>query len=326
MEEINKNEYLDEVLYSHKMCHIEKRTDKYKEIAKDLRDAVMEHYGNKKMYPTFLSGSIAKHTAVNTKFDIDFVIPFRRDSFDTLEAMYEDVHTFLKTLIKDNEKYRAANLKKQTVSIGFTILTEVEGSYEEISIDVVPGRELKQDDYGETRDLNLYFCNPDWGFLAKDSTYQKTNIQKQSDTICGKENERKIIRLLKVWKKANNKDIKSFALELFVIKAMDGYDGAKDLWSMLKHVLQYIAEHATDKSCHLLDPGNSNNDVLEKMDDVKRSYLQREMKNLVEGIERNDWYIKQAFPVNQKFPKVKDSYGMRPGNQVPLPPTNKHFG
>ena len=287
MEEFNKKEYLEDVLYSYAMPHVKDQTDAYKAAAERLMGAVEKHYGDK-VIKTFKSGSIAKRTSVNIKFDIDFVIAFRRDSFT----------------------YRYFD----------------NGVQKEIPIDVVPGRELRQDDYEETGNLNLFFRESTWGFMSDEGSSQKTNIEAQADKICGKNDERKVIRLLKVWKKCTGKHVKSFVLELFTLKAMEDYDGPRDIWSMLEHVLQYIRDHATDTSCHLIDPGNTNNDVLARMDSADRTTLKSEMDNMLRQIETWPEYIKIAFPENREHKRKKESYGVRTGMQVPLPPTGKRFG
>ena len=323
----SKKDYLADVLYSYSMGHIKELTNEYKAAANRLRKAIEANYGDK-IYSTFFSGSIAKHTAINTKFDIDFVIPFKHDSFDTLKAMSDDVFEFLNDYIKKEENVDIcdSNVKKQKVSIGFTYRYFLDGVQKTIPIDVVPGRELNDGDYEETESLNLFFRESTWGFMSDEGSRQKTNIAAQSKLICGKDKERRVIRLLKIWKKANGKDVKSFVLELFVIKALEDYNGANDIWAILKHTLEYIRDNAKNESCHLYDPGNSNNDVLARMEKYERNQLSDEMKNLLYAIENIDGYIKTAFPENKKYKKLKDNYGTKIENEIPLPPDNKRFG
>lgn len=322
----SKKDYLADVLYSYSMGHIKELTNEYKAAANRLRKAIEANYGDK-IYSTFFSGSIAKHTAINTKFDIDFVIPFKHDSFDTLKAMSDDVFEFLNDYIKKDENVDICDsyVKKQKVSIGFIYRYFLEGEQRAIPIDIVPGRELSQGDYENTEALNLFFRESTWGFLSDEGSRQKTNIAAQSKLICGKDKERKVIRLLKIWKKANGKNVKSFVLELFVLKAFEDYSGGNDLWMLLKHTLEYIRDNAKNESCHLYDPGNSNNDVLARMEKNERSQLSDDMKNLLYFIENINGYIKTAFPENTKFKKSKDTYG-KIRNQIPLPPDNRRFG
>ena len=202
----------------------------------------------------------------------------------------------------------------------------IDETQEMMSIDIVPGRELAQGDFPQTKDLNLYFYDRNWGFGSEDSSYQKTNIHAQFEGLCQKTVERQIIRLLKIWKKSNQIDIKSFVLELFTLKAMEGYE-PHDLWTTLMYVLEYISKHAEDTSCHLLDPGNSNNDVLAKMDEYKRRNIADNVNSLLRGLEvYGDSRIKTAFPENYRYKRNPAGYEMRPGTQVPLPPSGKLFG
>lgn len=239
---IDRNKYLGEVLHTHKLRHIEKFVKKVKDKRDEIKEVMSEHYGEKK-YTAFNSGSMAKHTATNIKFDMDVVEPFKHDAFDTLQNMFDDVyHTLTK-------KYGSV-VRKQKVSIGLEFPKE-DGDELPIQIDVVPGRELSDDDYTETKDLNLCFNEDLWGF--KKGTCTKTNISKQIEHISGKNTERKVIRLLKIWKKHKDKDYKSFLLELITIKALNGKDSG-GLWEDLKATMQYIRDNITKDSFHLYDP------------------------------------------------------------------------
>ena len=70
----------------HVQSFVDKMTDRRNEIAGFLKT----NYGSD-AYNTFNSGSMAKHTATNIKFDMDIVVPFKHDAFDTLADMYDDV-------------------------------------------------------------------------------------------------------------------------------------------------------------------------------------------------------------------------------------------
>jgi hypothetical protein len=312
---MSKTEYLKEVLDTHKMSKIQTLVDKYNSKRNEVENAIKEHYDSK-IYNVFISGSFAKHTATNIKFDMDVVVPFKRDSFDTLEKIFDDVYVFLSD--KFNGK---AKIRKQKVSVG--IIFNKDNDEDEIPIDVVPGRELNKDEYKTTNDLNLYFNEDHWGF--KKGTWTKTNIQAQIDNIKGKQSEREIIRLLKIWKKNSNKDYKSFMIELFVIKAFENYTESSDLWTRLKYAMQYIADNVTNNNFSLIDPGNSNNDLLAKMDSVIKQKLANDMKNIISNVEINDDSLKIYFPVNEKYQNSKQEKGFGE-NVVSYPPTAKRFG
>ena len=187
---VDKSEHLQSVLDTHKMAHIDELVTKHKNKRDEIKEALEEKY-SENIYSPLNSGSFGKHTAINIKFDLDIIVPFKKNSFSTLQEMFDDVFDFLEEKYKD-----IATIRKQKVSIGVIFDEDSEG--DSVNIDVVPGRELSQDDYKESKDLNLYFNEDHWGFTK--GTYTKTNIQAQIDHIKSKENERKIIRLFKVWK------------------------------------------------------------------------------------------------------------------------------
>lgn len=314
----DKNKYLSDVLQTHKLHHVQKFVDKVQAKRDNIKKVLSDHYGNKK-YTAFNSGSIAKHTATNIKFDMDVVEPFKRDSFDSLQAMFDDVYDILV------QEYGSNVVRKQKVSVGLEFPIE-DGDELPIQIDVVPGRELSDDDYSKTKDLNLCFNEDQWGF--KKGTYTKTNISKQIDHISGKNTERKVIRLLKIWKKHNNKDYKSFLLELISIRALDGKNSA-GLWEDLKLTMEYIRDNIAEDSFHLYDPGNSNNDVVAAMDSFKRQSLKAEMDAMLRNIESNEEvFLPFYFPKNKKYEKKEDDgYKKKEGfTGVSYPKNPQRFG
>lgn len=314
----DKNKYLEEVLETHKLYHVQEFVDKVQAKRDEIKDVMSNHYGNKK-YGAFKSGSFAKHTATNIKFDMDVVEPFKHNAFATLQAMFDDVYD---TLV---EKYGSNVVRKQKVSVGLEFPKE-EGDELPVQIDVVPGRELSDDDYSKTKDLNLCFNEDHWGF--KKGTYTKTNISKQIDHISGRKTERKVIRLLKIWKKHKDKDYKSFLLELISIKALDEKEPA-GLWEDLKATMKYIRDNIAEDSFHLYDPGNGNNDVVAAMDSYKRLSLKSEMDTMLRNIETNEeTFLPYYFPTNEKYEEKKeDGYKQKEGfSGVSYPQNPQRFG
>jgi hypothetical protein len=295
------------------MSKIEGIVVKHRERRDEISQAIREKYGTQS-YDPFQSGSFAKHTATNIKFDMDIVVPFKKSAFDTLQEMFDSVYDFLVEVYSGT----GATIRKQKVSIGVSFPLE-QGEDKPVEVDVVPGRELSIGDYPKSRDLNLCFNEDHWGF--KKGSYQKTNIQKQVEYIKGKDREREVIRLLKIWKKQHNKDYKSFVIELAVIRALDGYNGSMDLWQRLRFVLEYLSKHITESSFHLYDPGNSGNDVIGTMDPYKRNLLMSDMENMLRNIDANsDFYLPYYFKVNEKY----SGYQKKGGQMYPTSP--QRFG
>ncbi len=321
---VEKSTHLDDVLKSHRMAHIDGLVSKHKNKRDEIKEAMESKYSSD-IFSPFNSGSFGKHTAINIKFDLDLVVPFKRDSFDTIENMFNDVYDFL---YKEYHESGIATVRKQKVSIGVLFNADADG--DEINIDVVPGRELTKDTYVDEKDLNIYFNEDTWGFTK--GTYTKTNIQAQIDHIKAKDNERKVIRLLKIWKNTNGEKYKSFLLELLTIKAFDKATISGNNWGKLKGVMTYIKDNITKDEFTLKDPGNSNNDVVKSLDSWGRQALSSKMDTMITRIEENAENIKFYFPINEDF-EVKEenssnsSYGLKGSSVGPsIPSNNQRFG
>jgi hypothetical protein len=317
---VDKKTHLENALETHRMAKINNLVEKYKSRREEVKNTLIENYSDK-AYAPFNSGSFKKHTAINIKFDLDLVLPFKRNSFDTLEKMFDDIYDFL------YEKYKnEAIIKKQKVSIGITFNADNDGDV--ICIDVTPGRELNQEKYSEDKYLNL-FVNSNYGLIAEKS-YLQTNIHSQIDHIKSKGDERKIIRLLKIWKFTNSEKYKSFLLELITIKAFDKVEVSGDLWDMLKTVMEYIKDNVAKDNFKLVDPGNSNNDVMDTLESWERTNLSNRIDTIIKRIEENSENIKTYFPVNEEFEEKensKSSYGIKSSNIAPsIPSTTQRFG
>ena len=324
---MDKNLHLESVVNTHQISKEEILLIKHKEKNKEVKDILQQKY-HENIYPTFNSGSYAKNTAINTKFDFDLVAPFKKNAFGssaTLKIMYEDVYNFL------YEKYKnIAEVKKQKVSIGLYFNADKDGY--EIKIDVVPGRELNQNQYKNDQNLNLYVYYK-YGNIDAGSERIKTNVNAQINNIKDratneKDSIRKIIRLLKVWKVTKyDYPTKSFFLELITLKAFDNKKNSGNLWDKLKAVLEYIRDNVTNETFALKDPGNSSNDLADTLTGNEKQNLSNDMKNMLDRIEENEENIRTYFPENSKF-KENDSKNNRyqTNERMPIPPPKINFG
>jgi len=312
----DKSDYLLNVLETHKMKHIDSLFDKFKERRKEIKEKLEEKFGDD-IYSPFNSGSYAKHTAVNAKFDLDIVAPCKRNSFSTITGMFDDFFDFLQSEYKE-----IAYVRKQKVSIGVEFFADEDNDI--VQIDVVPGRELKQGDYPNDNYLNI-------NINVYGSNYTQTNIHAQIDNIKGKSDARQIIRLLKIWKYQNYKDYKSFFIELIVIKAFENKIVSGNLWSKLKVVLEYIIDEIEGDNFSLKDPGNSSNDIAKTIDSYKKTLLKNDFKFLLEQVELNDENLKNHFKENEKYKIVEESsesksgYRINDSSKAIIPPSNQ-FG
>lgn len=329
---MNKSEYLESTVKTYKISKEEALLGKFKEKNQQVKDDLIAEYKDK-LYQPFNSGSYAKHTAINTRFDFDLVAPFKKNAFgtnSTLENTYTKTYDFL------YDKYSSvATIRKQRVSIGLVFNRDEDG--DEICIDVVPGRELNQDTHDKDKNLNLYVYKR-YGELDKGSDYIKTNIHAQVDNIRetpDKDKVRKIIRLFKIWKTTKyDSPIKSFFTELAVIKAFDKKNITGNLWDSLKEVIEYLKDEVVKDSFTLIDPGNSNNDVAKTLDKNEKQWFSDDLKNILNRIDENDENIKTFFPKNEKFEEEEKtenktnafSYGVAGSTYTQTPPKTERFG
>ncbi len=289
---MNKSEYLQEVLDSSTKKHIESLMELHLSKKNAVKEALQEEFGTKMVTNPINSGSYAKHTYINQKFDLDFCIPFKYSGFETLKEMWELVFNFLKKY-KDNE---IVEVRPQKTSIGlfFRAYDKKTKKYEDLDIDVVPGRELKEDDYSETSKIKLYL-KPDG---SEADSHIQTNIKEHIDFIKGKDKERQVIRLMKVFKLSQDIKIKSFLVELLTIRAFEKNSDniPAGLWEQLKMVIQFIADNI--ETIVLNDPANSNNNVTSSLSASEKTALKQRLLSVLSNIESSDEMIRTYFPIS----------------------------
>lgn len=243
-------EYLESLLDEEKIKDEDKEeiTKKRNEVETAIREKFKD-----KVKTVKYSGSIAKHTAINSSKDLDLAIHFKKEAFNTLKEMYDSVYEFL------DEKY---NVRKQKVSIGLS----------EFDVDVVPGRRIDEED-DSNNDVFLY--------RSDDDSRIKTNIEKHKTHITAS-GCRDTIKLMKIWKNKWNVKFKSFAMELLVIQTINDSTstGLKD---RMKEVLEYIVENIED--INLIDPANSNNNVADVIEDYKKLFMKNTALNCLSYLE-----------------------------------------
>ena len=306
-----KSDYLQEVLETHRMKHVNETLEQYRAKRREIRDFLITEYGTN-IYEPFNSGSYKKFTAINTKFDLDLIAPFKYSSFSTLESMFNDVSERIKEVFGVQ-----AVVRDQGVSIGI-VFTE-----DEINIDVVPARETSKGSFDDThKDLNLH---------KFDGTgYLKTNIHKQIDHIKSKNNERRVVRLLKIWKSQKRKEYKSFFFELLAIKAYESTSPTGNLWNQFSTVLQYIVDNIEKDTFKLPDPGNGANDLISTLEPYQKSSLRSDFELMLTNIKTNEKQIEYYFEKNKEFSEEASnnslSYGVAGAIPVSTPSSKQRFG
>lgn len=298
MADLNKDEYLGCVHRSYGINLEEDLMQDKESLAKRYRtkrDAVKAAL--EKKYGSLIkciqhSGSYAKHTAVNIKFDMDLCVNFKRSAFTTLRAMYDDVLAYLDSDEFSDEVGDLTDVRAQKVSVGLFFMVDDEV----LNFDITPGRRISDED-PDCFDLNLCLNDED------SSGRMKTNIAKQIDHIKGRKKERETTKLLKAWKFEHFPKLKSFLLELLTIEAFD-VKGEKNIpggkWERLKFTMEFIRDNIETINLH--DPGNSGNNVTNSLSDRQKTKLAKEMKRALKQIDKDSNKLKFYFPINPKFP------------------------
>lgn len=315
---INKNLHLEKVLETNDINKLE-NLDRYIEKKNDVKDALATHYSDKKASDPIDSGSYAKGTAINRKFDIDCCIPFKKKTseeekgFETLKEMYDNLYDYLRNTYSNEDKdLDKEDVRKQKVSIGLLFKFE---DGDEFELDVVPGREIpNHGDYNDDNtELSLYIDPSKRSKKEEEENKEriKTNIKTHVNLMSGELFQKKVARLLKVWKttkkeKDGGKLIKSFVMEVYTKEAFDKNKGniPSGLWNKTKMVMEHIIENIEDKD--LVDPANSSNIISDSMSNSAKNDTKKSMKKTIKEIEEDNNNIKEHFPINEDYNDEED--------------------
>lgn len=190
-------------------------------------------------------GSKMKNTMNLEDFDLDIIVYFPRHDTragKTIKEIYWNVHDALRTKYSVDPRTTALRVKDED---------------RDLKIDVVPGRFI---DDSKT----FAFVHQNGG--PKD--YLQTNLDRHIEHVrdSGHTNE---IRLTKLWRPCVGLKIRTFPLELMVIKILDA-SRATGLEARMLHVLTAFRD--TIDSISIEDPANSGNDLSDALDsDLRRA-------------------------------------------------------
>lgn len=227
------------------------------------------------------TGSFYKRTAINSKYDLDIILPFKRSSYSTLEKMYYDVYELVHKEFGSN-----ATIIKHTKAIGITFdINEIP-----IHFDIVPGREISN--YKIEKDLNLY-VRPDWVW-QRGGTF-KTNIGIQKKITVNKQEARNVIKLLKAYRNRNDMYLPSVLIEQCVVDALseNNYGIHPSPTENLLNCMNFMTKKLSQKN--LIDIANTNNNLNDKMSDVQKNYTTNQLQQDIKRIELNPKYLKEIF-------------------------------
>lgn len=153
--------------------------------------------------PSF-QGSLSKKTNIKGHSDIDVLLSFKRDSFSSLEEMYNDVGFNLQQCAST---LRIKKIREQNVSFGVFFNKETK-------IDIVPSRRIDntKDDY--FLHVNPNQCNPV-------PSRKKMNPVIQKDLGENAKGKREVISLMKMLNVNQGKPLPSILIEAFTERYFD---------------------------------------------------------------------------------------------------------
>jgi hypothetical protein len=277
----NSDDYVKKILTEE---HLKANPATFKSVVayrEKVKQWMVDKFGNKLVALPEDTGSFYKRTAINSNYDLDIVLPFRKNSYASLEEMYYDVYE--KVWKTFGQK---ATVTKQTKAIGITF----ENNGNPIHFDVVPGREINN--YAVEKDLNLY-VKPNW-IWQRGSSF-KTNVGVQKSMTVNKPEARTVIKLMKAYRDRNGLPLPTLMIEQCVVDALseNNYGVYLSPTENLLNCMDFISKKMEQKS--LMDIANSNNNLHDKVTDMQKSYISNQLRKDIMRIEENPRYIKEIF-------------------------------
>lgn len=277
----NSDDYVKKILTQE---HLKANPGAFKIVVayrEKVKQWMVDKFGNKLAALPEDTGSFYKRTAIGSNYDLDIVLPFKKNSYKTLEEMYYDVYETVGETFGGN-----ATVTKQTKAIGITF----ENNGNPIHFDVVPGREISN--YSIEKDLNLY-VKPDW-IWQRGSSF-KTNVGVQKSMTVNKPEARTVIKLLKTYRDRNSLPLPTLMVEQCVVDALseNNFGVYASPTENLLNCMNFISKKMEQKS--LVDIANSNNNLHDKVTDLQKSYISNQLRKDIQRIEENPRYMKEIF-------------------------------
>ncbi|MBK9632881.1 MAG: hypothetical protein IPO62_17805 [Saprospiraceae bacterium] len=256
---MNIEKYLQDLLKSQDLTKQQEiDLEKHK---KEVTDYLRKEFGDDPIIK--YAGSREKETMFSERYDLDIVCYFPSSDNRTLKEIRDDVAHHLEDkyqLTHKSSSERILDLKGSQAPVDF-------------HIDVVPGRFIEG-----TTDV---FLNVAYGDKQRMQTNLKTHINHIKDSGCVE-----IIRLVKLWAHRNNIKIKTFILELFVVKVLSEYREKGNLKKSFLKVLEEFKDKFT--SIQLVDPANSKNIVSQLLSDPEKSSITNQADSTYKEINGSD--------------------------------------
>lgn len=227
------------------------------------------------------AGSFKNRTAIASDYDVDIILPFKKNAFVSLASMHSGVYKKMHKAFG----HKASVIKnKKTIGVTFHV-----GDHE-IHFDIAPGREI--DNFKRDGKLNMY-VSPDW--VWQNGSSLKIDVDKQQQLTVNNPEAREVIRLLKIYSLRNNLGIPPVIISQLTVKALNRsqYGTTYSRNENLLNAMSYLAGKLSLN--YVKDLSNSNNNLLNKMSDEERYRSSELIFSDVRKIEKDSAYLKEVF-------------------------------
>lgn len=257
------NEYLEAILRDQTLAPDSPELKALQEHREKVEKLIRKQFGSSPVIR--YGGSKAKGTMIKEAYDLDLTCYFPHDdesAGETLKEIYENVESELQ------EEY--ATVRKPSV----VRLVDTETSAD-FHVDVVPGRFVS----GKDGDVFLHRTTGDKERLKTNLDVHIKHIR-DSGVVDA-------IRLMKLWRERNHIALKTFGLDLLVVKLLAGKKN-KPLTEQLTYVWEKMRDNPNELS--VKDPANpEGNDLSDLFNNSVRSHLASMAKNTLEQIKNAGW-------------------------------------
>lgn len=261
------NEYLQKIMANQTLDEGGTEVTAMERHRDDIAELLLDAYDSSNPLIKY-AGSRAKGTMIKDSYDLDVVCYFDNDDTaagGTLEEIFNNVKGVLKEQYEVEPKTSALRIKSK----------EKDHLGEDFHIDVVPGR--FSDD--TKHDAFLYV-------KSKEKGRQKTNLKKHINHI---KNSGVVdsIRLAKLWNIREGLGLKTFVLELLVVKALKTKTDTDGLDKCLVAFWEYLRDNRDSLSVE--DPANPyGNDLSEYIDGIRKQLCDAAEEALA-FIDKDKW-------------------------------------
>lgn len=227
------------------------------------------------------AGSFKNRTAIASNYDVDIILPFKKNTFVSLSSMHNSVY---KKMHKEFGLKASVVKNKRTMGVTFR-----EGGHE-IHFDIAPGREI--DNFKNDGKLNMY-VSPDW--IWQNGSSLKIDVDKQQQLTVNNPEAREVIRLLKIYSLRNDLNIPPVIISQLTVKALSSlkfgtsYSRDENLLNSMKYLAGKLSLNT------IRDFSNSNNNLLDKMNDNDRYRSSELIFSDIEKIKKDPGYLKEVF-------------------------------